>query len=119
MQHCSPNHFMAPLHKDTNRQMAQRPPSDPSAENKFSRDVTSIILESISDGVFTVDAQWRITSFNRAAEEITGVSRTEAIGRQCADVFRASMCEADCALRHTLSTGTPIINRTPFIINPE
>jgi PAS domain S-box-containing protein len=78
---------------------------------------TSIILESISDGVFTVDSQWRITSFNRAAEEITGVSRREAIGRRCAEVFRASMCEHDCALRHTVDTGTPIVNRSAFIID--
>jgi PAS domain-containing protein len=34
--------------------------------------VTEIIPESISDGVFTVDHGWRITSFTRAAEEITG-----------------------------------------------
>ena len=39
------------------------------------RTPTDAILESISDGVFTVDLQWRITSFNRAAEEITGVAR--------------------------------------------
>ena len=57
------------------------------------------ILESISDGVFTVDLDWRITSFNRAAEEITGVPRKEAIGRRCEEVFRASMCESDCALK--------------------
>ena len=45
--------------------------------------VTDIILESISDGVFTVDHEWRITSFNRAAEEITGIPREEAISRFC------------------------------------
>ena len=39
---------------------------------------TEAILESISDGVFTVDRQWRVTSFNRAAEQITGVERREA-----------------------------------------
>jgi PAS domain S-box-containing protein len=78
---------------------------------------TDTILESISDGVFTVGLDWRILSFNRAAEEITGVPRTEAIGRPCADVFRASMCEADCALRKTLETGVPIINKTAFIVN--
>ncbi|MCP4647753.1 MAG: PAS domain-containing protein, partial [bacterium] len=33
---------------------------------------TEAILESISDGVFTVDKDWRVTSFNRSAEEITG-----------------------------------------------
>lgn len=41
---------------------------------------TEAILESISDGVFSVDSQWRIISFNRAAEQITGIPRAEAIG---------------------------------------
>jgi len=75
------------------------------------------ILESISDGVFTVDADWRITSFNRAAETITGIRRRDAVGKTCSDVFRASMCEADCALRHTVKTGKPIINKSAFIVN--
>ncbi|MCK5795396.1 MAG: PAS domain-containing protein, partial [Anaerolineales bacterium] len=44
---------------------------------------TEAILESISDGVFTVSPDWIITSFNRAAEEITGVPRKEAIGQLC------------------------------------
>lgn len=75
------------------------------------------ILESISDGVFTVDAEWRITSFNQAAEDITGIRRRDAIGKACSDVFRASMCEADCALRHTVKTGKPIINKSAFIVD--
>ncbi|MCK9460725.1 MAG: sigma 54-interacting transcriptional regulator [Proteobacteria bacterium] len=78
---------------------------------------TEAILESISDGVFTVDAEWRITSFNRAAEEITSVPRADAIGRRCADVFRASMCESECALRRTMETGEPVVNRTAFIVD--
>ena len=45
---------------------------------------TGTILESISDGVFTVDLEWRVTSFNRAAEEITGIPREAAIGLRCA-----------------------------------
>lgn len=60
---------------------------------------TDAILESISDGVFTVDGEWCVTSFNRAAEKITGVPREEAIGRRCAEVFRSSMCGAECALQ--------------------
>jgi PAS domain S-box-containing protein len=81
--------------------------------------VRDTILESISDGVFTVDHAWRITSFNRAAEEITGVPREEAIGRRCSEVFRASMCERDCALRQTTETGKPVVNKAAFIIDAE
>lgn len=77
------------------------------------------ILESISDGVFTVDLDWRITSFNRAAEEITGVPRKEAIGRRCEEVFRASMCESDCALKKTLKTGKAIVGKPAFIVNSQ
>ncbi|MGD9007332.1 MAG: sigma 54-interacting transcriptional regulator [Desulfobacteraceae bacterium] len=80
---------------------------------------TEAILESISDGVFTVDLDWRITSFNRAAEEITGITRQEAIGRLCCDVFRSSMCESECALRQTLETGKPIIGKSGYIIDAE
>jgi PAS domain S-box-containing protein len=80
---------------------------------------TEIILESISDGVFTVNLEWRITSFNRAAEQITGIPRSEAIGRRCCDVFRSSMCETDCALRRTLETGKPIIGKSGYVIDAE
>jgi len=80
---------------------------------------TNAILESISDGVFTVNSNWHITSFNRAAETITGIRRREAIGKPCSEVFRASMCETDCALRHTVKTGKPIINRSTFIVDAE
>ncbi|MBN1140508.1 MAG: sigma 54-interacting transcriptional regulator [Deltaproteobacteria bacterium] len=78
---------------------------------------TEAILESISDGVFTIDLEWRITSFNRAAEEITGTPRREALGRLCSEVFRCSMCETECALRKTLRNGKPIVGRSGYIIN--
>lgn len=80
---------------------------------------TEAILESISDGVFTVDLDWRITSFNLAAEQITGIPRQEAIGRLCSEVFRSSMCETECALRQTQKTGEPIIGKSGYIIDAE
>ncbi|OQC07848.1 MAG: Transcriptional regulatory protein ZraR [Candidatus Hydrogenedentes bacterium ADurb.Bin101] len=83
----------------------------------YQPDITDSILESISDGVFTVDEAWKVTSFNRAAEEITGIPREEALGKRCWEVFRASMCEMDCALKHTMDTGKRIINRSCYIID--
>lgn len=80
-------------------------------------DATEIILESISDGVFTVDHEWRITSFNRAAEEITGFSRQEAIGRYCWEVFRSNMCEGDCALHKTMREKRTCFSFSTHIIN--
>jgi PAS domain S-box-containing protein len=77
------------------------------------------ILESISDGVFTVDLNWVVTSFNRAAEKITGISKYDAIGRLCSEVFKSNMCETACALRITLENGEPVINRTGYIINAK
>jgi PAS domain S-box-containing protein len=78
-----------------------------------------VILDSIADGVFTVGADWRIRFFNRAAEEITGIPSEEALGRQCWEVFRASICESECALRETMRTGEPIVNRSVFIVRSD
>lgn len=87
--------------------------------NKTPRNVTEIILESISDGVFTVDHNWYIMSFNRAAEEITGIPRAEAIGRHCWEVFRSNMCEGDCALKRTMKEGKSLVSTSTYIINSE
>lgn len=88
-------------------------------DNNVSANVTETILESISDGVFTVNHEWRIMSFNRAAEEITGISREEAIGRYCWEVFRSNMCEGDCALKRTMKEGKAFVSTSTYIINSE
>lgn len=62
----------------------------------------SAIISSIADGVFTVDRSWRITSFNRAAEEITGFKEKDVKGRLCKDVFQTNHCVDGCPLALTL-----------------
>jgi len=79
----------------------------------------NVILDSISEGVFTLDLDWRITSFNRAAEEITGIQREKAIGQHCRDVLRADVCETDCTLAATMQTGKPIMNKAVHIIDAQ
>jgi PAS domain S-box-containing protein len=82
-------------------------------ENRF----YETVLNSVADGVFTVDRHWRITSFNRAAERITGVPATEAVGKRCSDVFHANICERGCPLRQTLETGGEQIDVPARILN--
>ena len=67
------------------------------------------ILSSIADGVFSVDKDWRITSFNPAAERITGTPAEQAIGKRCSDVFHADLCERGCALRESVETGNELV----------
>ena len=87
--------------------------------NQSTENQTEIILDSIADGVFTVDMDLNVTSFNRAAEKITGIKKEEALGRHCWEVFRASICEKECALHRTIETGQQIINQAIFIVNSE
>ncbi len=79
----------------------------------------NIILDSIADGVFTVDLDFRITSMNSSAQRILGLKEDEAIGKLCYEVFHANICEHSCALRETMSTGRNIVNKTIYIVNSE
>jgi PAS domain S-box-containing protein len=88
-------------------------------EKGLSSDEMRMILDSIADGVFTVDGSFVITSFNRAAEKITGVPMGEALGRPCCEVFRAEICEGDCALKQTVRTGKPVVNKAVYIVRSD
>jgi len=81
------------------------PERDPITPARF-----DTVINSISDGVFAVDGEWRLTCFNSAAERTTGVRREDALGQRCSDVFRSNICDDACALRYTMETGQPIVN---------
>jgi len=75
------------------------------------------ILDSIADGVFTINLDREITTFNRAAERITGVNREQAIGQKCFDVFHANICQGHCPMEKTLDTGSSMIDLPVSILN--
>ena len=77
---------------------------------------TNIILDSIADGVFTVDEHMKITSFNRAAERITRIPRDKAIGQYCFDVLKANICEKSCPLRCSLKSNAEVVDRRVNIL---
>ncbi|MBI4763291.1 MAG: sigma 54-interacting transcriptional regulator [Deltaproteobacteria bacterium] len=80
-------------------------------KNMKSPDVfLKIILDSITEGVFTINKDQVITSFNQAAEIITGFPREEAIGKKCFEVFQADICQDACALARTLKTGKNVVD---------
>ncbi len=85
-------------------------------ESQQSLKFFKVILSSIADGVFTVDSERIITSFNPAAERITGIPASKAIGRHCSDVFHSDICE-NCLLQETLRTGVEAIDRPVSIID--
>jgi PAS domain S-box-containing protein len=80
-------------------------------------DLYPLIFDSLREGVFTVDRDFKITSFNAEAERITGVPRHLATGRKCHEVFRANICQTGCALKETLATGQPIHDVRVDVVN--
>ncbi|HPD77224.1 MAG TPA: sigma 54-interacting transcriptional regulator [Spirochaetota bacterium] len=76
-----------------------------------------IILDSIADGVFTINLDFKITYINKAAADILKIRPQEAVGKLCFEVFHASICEHSCALRETINTGRNIVNKTVYIVN--
>ncbi|PKN47915.1 MAG: Fis family transcriptional regulator, partial [Deltaproteobacteria bacterium HGW-Deltaproteobacteria-16] len=81
-------------------------PLDP--KNPFSL-FRGSVLGAITEGVFTVDRDLRITSFNRSAEKITGFTAEEAIGRKCHEIFQSDICDSACAIKIAMETGGEVV----------
>jgi len=88
-------------------------------KKRFEIKHTDIILDSITDGVFTVDENMVITYINKAAEKITGLSREQAIGEYCFEVLRSNICEKSCALKCSLETGKNVVDRRANILRED
>jgi len=59
------------------------------------------VLDSMSDGVLVCDEAMRVTKFNAAAEQITGWSRSDAVGAPCPEIFHGYLCGHGCVVEQT------------------
>lgn len=62
------------------------------------------ILDSIGEGVFTVDKDFRVNFFNKSAERITGYKAGDVLGSICKTVFRSESCFENCPIALVLRT---------------
>ena len=73
------------------------------------------MIEQSADGAMIIDSRWRITTFNRTMEQLTGWSREEAIGRPCAEVLGIhnvqglNICLHDCPLQRRSTVTNPVV----------
>ena len=59
------------------------PETENSFEDILNPDFARLLLESMADGVFTLNAKGKITSWNPSMERITGYTAAEAVGKSC------------------------------------
>jgi len=79
--------------------------------------LTDDILDSIGEGLFTVDKNFKINYFNRAAERITGYKREKVLGKFCKHIFQSKRCYTRCPITLVLETGQNIYDWESDILN--
>jgi len=80
-------------------------------------DRSQSLVNSIADGIYTVDLDMCLTSFSHGSERITGYSAEEVLGKKCHEIFHTSVCDTDCPLKWTLKKQQPVHNCSATIVN--
>ena len=74
------------------------------------------IINSLADGVFTVDKDLRITNFNKGMEELTGLKEPDVLGHSCMEILNSDNCDHNCPFSYTLKNGYGIANVSERIV---
>jgi len=72
-------------------------------------------MDSVADGIFTVDRDWNIIFFSHSAAEIVGMRPEKAVGRKCWEVFRTRDCAKNCVLRDCIAEDRKIVGRIMLV----
>ncbi|MHB2149091.1 sigma-54 interaction domain-containing protein [Calditrichota bacterium LG25] len=71
---------------------------------------TEIILDSLGEGLFTVDKNFRVQTINRAAERLLGIKREKSLGDFCKNVFRTVRCYGECPIQKVLEENKNVFD---------
>lgn len=82
-------------------------------------DCSEEILNSLVEGVMTIDKEFKINFINRAAEKLTGLINDDVIGKQCNEICKLEFCETECPISIVLKNGKPINDFNSKITSPN
>jgi PAS domain S-box-containing protein len=85
----------------------------------ITKELLEDIIDSMEGGVLTVDRNMRITTFNHAAEEISGFRREEVLNQECRQILKGDFCKNDCPVKKTIETGETFFGYEVMITNKE
>ncbi|MAT57026.1 MAG: Fis family transcriptional regulator [Ignavibacteriae bacterium] len=83
-------------------------------KNKF-----EIIFNSLLEGTLTVNSEWEITSFNKAAEQITGFNENEALNRKYWEILRSEDVKQESQLKSFITAHHSNLLRETNIIRRD
>jgi PAS domain S-box-containing protein len=101
-------------------------PGRSAVQNCFSPKLTYLprigyqhLLDGLPEGVFSIDMQWKITSFNKRAEQLTGFKKDQIIGKYCWQVFQSGQCSLECPFTKIFDQDTPCKTKEMTMVNPK
>ncbi|HET54070.1 MAG TPA: PAS domain-containing protein [Ignavibacteria bacterium] len=83
--------------------------------HKYSR----YILDSLAEGVYVVDKEFKILFINKAAEQLLGKPRKGFIGAVCTTFCRSEICDYACPISKILLTGQNVIDLETVYTTPK
>lgn len=83
--------------------------------NKYSQ----FILDSLAEGVFVVNKEFKLIFVNKAAEKILGRNKTDFIGAVCKSFCNSDQCQISCPIAEVLVTGKKVFDLEATYINSD
>ncbi|MDP2038793.1 MAG: sigma 54-interacting transcriptional regulator, partial [Ignavibacteria bacterium] len=89
------------------------------ATNNFLDTYSIKILDSLAEGIYVIDKEFKIVFVNKSATQITGIKREDVLGKVCRTFCKSERCQIGCPITEVIRTGKNIIDLESSLQNNE
>ncbi len=87
--------------------------------NNFLDTYSIKILDSLAEGIYVIDKEFKIVFVNKSATQITGIKREDVLGKVCRTFCKSERCQIGCPITEVIRTGKNIIDLESSLQNNE
>ena len=77
------------------------------------------ILDSLAEGVYVINKEFKIVFVNKSASQITGIKQEDVLGKVCRTFCKSERCQIGCPITEVIRTGKNIIDLESSLQNNE